>query len=311
MIEILEKKSGKTRLKWINIINAQKKELEYLKKNFNFNLKNLRESLGHIYAQRVKTEEHQNYLFLILRFPRFDKEKKEIMASEIDFFVGKNYVVTLHDGELKEFNNLFNLCKKDKESLEFYLREDPMTLLYEISMRSLGECFHILDNMQIDISTVEEKIFSGLQKESINDILFLKHNIIKFRRVMQSHRSVFRKLVFSNKKFIKNKHMPIYNNLIHQTMDVWDIAKNQKEMLEAIEYTNDSKLSYKMNDIMKTLTIITITMLPLSLFASIFGMNTINGMPFVKMENGFWIITIIMTITVVTIFLFFKKKKWL
>jgi len=135
MIEILErKKSGKQKLRWINVANAKKKDLEYLKKNFNFNLRNLGQSLGHIYAQRVKVDEHPGYLFVILRFPRFDKQRNEIMTSEIDFFIGKNYIITLHDGKLKEFNNLFNLCKKDEESLNFYLREDPMTLLYEIAM---------------------------------------------------------------------------------------------------------------------------------------------------------------------------------
>lgn len=312
MIEILEKKkSGKQNMRWINIANAKKKELEYLKKNFNFNLRNLGESLGHIYAQRVKVDEHPGYLFVILRFPRFDKERNEIMTSEIDFFIGKNYLVTLHDGKLKEFNNLFNLCKKDEESLDFYLRDDSMTLLYEIAMKSMDECFNMLDTLQLDISITEEKIFSGLQKESINAILFLKHNIIKFRRVMHSHRSIFKKLIISHKKFIRPKHLQIYNNLVHQTMDIWDIAKNQKEMLEALEYTNDSKLSYKMNNIMKTLTILTVTVLPLSLLASIFGMNTMMGMPFIGMRHGFWVVTGIMMMAVIMIFTFFKRREWL
>ena len=82
-------------------------------------------------------------------------------------------------------------------------------------------------------------------------------------------------------------------------------------MVEALEYTNDSKLSYKMNDVMKTLTIFSVILFPLTLLAAIFGMNITHGMPFVDNENGFWIIIGFMVLGTVGMFGFFKKKRWI
>ncbi|MBT4277835.1 magnesium transporter CorA family protein [Candidatus Falkowbacteria bacterium] len=312
MIEILANKiSEKQSMRWINVTNAKKKEIEYLKKNFNFDLKHLRDSLGNIYAQRLKIEENKNYLFLILRFPRFDEEAQEIVASEVDCFIGKNYLITVHNRDLKDLNGLFNLCKKDKESLGNYLGQDPLHLLHAISNRSLNECFNILDAINVNISEVEEQIFSGQQEESINDIMILKHNVINFRRIMRSHRSILRKLIVNHKKFVKQTHISLYNSLIQHTIDIWDMAKNQKEMIEALEYTNDSKVSFKMNDVMKTLTIFSVIVFPLTFIASLFGMNTMKSMPLLDTPNDFWIIIGVMLTGVLITFGFFKKKGWI
>lgn len=312
MIEILTHNSPKgNSLKWINVTYAKKKEIEYLKKNFNFNLRNLRDSLSNIYAQRLKIEEYPSYLFLVLRFPVLDHKIGEIIASEVDCFVGKNYLITIHNKESDVLNGLFSLCKKDTESMNSYMGRDSLHLLHEISDRFLSNCFNLLDTFNVEISQVEKDIFSGQQKQSIDNILLVKHNIINFRRIMRSHRSLLRKLITNHKRFIDKNHIGAYNNLIQSTIDIWDIARNHKEMIEALEYTNDSKLSYKMNDIMKTLTIFSVIVFPLTLFAALFGMNTINGMPFLDTENGFWIIVGFMIIGTVGMFGFFKKKRWI
>ncbi len=300
---------GKT-LKWINITNTEKEEIEYLKKNFNFSLRHLRDSLNNIYAQRLKIEESKTYLFIILMFPVFDAKKQEITAAEIDCFVGKNYLITIHDKKLKPINSLFNLSKKDKNIKKEILKQNPLYILGEILTRIYKECFSLLDLLNINITALEEKIFSGYQRESIDDILILKHNIINFRRLMQSHRNVLRKIT-SQKKYFSASNRLVYNNLIQYTIDIWDIVQSQKEMLEALEYTNDSMLSYRMSDIMKTLTIFSVIVFPLTLFAAIFGMNTINGMPFVNNPHGFWFIIGFMILGVIFMFGFFKKKNWI
>lgn len=312
MIEILtsKNKNGKE-LKWVNVTFAKKKELEYLKRNYNFNLRNLSDSLSSSYAQRLKIEEYSNYMFLIFRFPIMNINNKQIIASEIDCFIGKNYLITVHNKESEILNNLFNLCKKDKDSLDLYLGKDPLSLLYHISEKFINNCFFILDNINIEISKVEDQIFEGHQKKSIDGILLIKHNIVNFRRIMRSHRNIILQLITRHTKFIKKHHIHQYENLISSIVSMWDIAKNHKEMIEALEYTNDSKLSYKMNDIMKTLTIFSVIVFPLTLLAAIFGMNTVGGMPFINDMDGFWKIIGIMIVGSIGMFGFFKKKDWI
>ncbi|MEA2065047.1 MAG: magnesium transporter CorA family protein [Patescibacteria group bacterium] len=312
-IQIIENKiSHNKSLRWINITNAKKNEIKYLKDNFNFTLKNLRDSLSHVRSQRLIIEEHSNYLFLIFHFPVFNKEKNEIIGKEIDCFISKNYLITVHNNKNKSLNSLFNLCRKDQDTRDNYMGKDPLFLFYEILNRTFDQCFFILDMLNIKISEVEEKIFSSRQRESIDDILMLKHNIINFSRIMQSHKNTLKKIFqCNNKKIFSSCQIKTYNKLIRTTKDIWEIAQSQKEMIEALEYTNDSMLSYKMGNIMKTLTIFSVIVFPLTLFAAIFGMNTMNGMPFIQNKNGFWIIISVMVAGTILMFLIFKKKKWL
>ena len=312
-IKIIENKTNNNKtLRWINITNAKKDEIKYLKDNFNFTLKNLRDSLSHVRSQRLIIEEYSNYLFLIFHFPVFNKEQNEIIGKEIDCFIGKNYLITVHNNRNKSLNSLFSLCKKDQDTRDNYMGKDPLFLFYEILDRTFDQCFFILDMLNIKISEVEKKIFSDCQRESIDDILMLKHNIINFRRIMQSHKNTLKKIFqCNNKKIFSTCQIKAYNNLIRTTKDIWEIAQNQKEMIEALEYTNDSMLSYKMGNIMKTLTIFSVIVFPLTLLAAIFGMNTMKGMPFINNENGFWIIISAMVFGTIFMFLIFKRKKWL
>ena len=312
-IQIIENKiSHNKSLRWINITNAKKNEIKYLKDNFNFTLKNLRDSLSHVRSQRLIIEEYSNYLFLIFHFPVFNKEKNEIIGKEIDCFISKNYLITIHNNKNKSLNNLFSLCRKDQDTRDNYMGKDPLFLFYEILNRTFDQCFFILDTLNIKISEVEEKIFLSRQRESIDDILMLKHNIINFSRIMQSHKNTLKKIFqCNNKKIFSSCQIKSHNNLIRNTKDIWEIAQSQKEMIEALEYTNDSMLSYKMGNIMKTLTIFSVIVFPLTLFAAIFGMNTINGMPLTETKNGFWIIILAMVAGTALMFLIFKKKKWL
>jgi magnesium transporter len=101
-----------------------------------------------------------------------------------------------------------------------------------------------------------------------------------------------------------------YRRLIEHTKRIWETLENQKEMIEVLNSTNESLLNYKISDIMKTLTIFSVIVFPLTLLAAIFGMNAKN-MPFVEEPHGFWIIISIMVTASLFMLLFFEKKKWL
>lgn len=101
-----------------------------------------------------------------------------------------------------------------------------------------------------------------------------------------------------------------YESLVEDSKRLWEQLDNQREMIEVLNSTNESLLNNQMNLVMKTLTIFSVIVYPLTLLAGIFGMNAIN-MPFVKQENGFWIILSIMLIGSLGMVFFFHKKKWL
>jgi magnesium transporter len=128
---------------------------------------------------------------------------------------------------------------------------------------------------------------------------------------MQSHRGVLQKLLEITDVWRKGKMESDYNNLIAHTKDIWDYLTNYKDTINALHETQESMTSLKINQIMKTLTIFSVVVFPLTLLAAIFGMNTLEGMPFIEDQYGFWYIIGIMAAGMMVMFGFFKKKKWL
>lgn len=297
---------------WINIVNAQKSEISYLRKKFKFSEIDLRDTYAKNTAQRPKFYVRGNYSFLILQFPVYNRKTRTIDAEEVDFFIGDHFFITAHKNNLPPLVELANCCLSDKFYLEQYLSENNTMLLYEIISRLQEYCYPIMDHTSLDIKNIESNIFAGREREMVKEILLIKRNILNFRQIMEAHKDVIQKLSRAEAPYLDGKTMkPFYFDLVEHTKNIWDILNGQKEMIEALEDTNTSLISFKLNDIMRVLTIISVIILPLSLLAGVFGMNTVTGMPFMNDSNGFLWIVGIMTVLAISMFIFFKKKRWI
>lgn len=329
-ITIDNPKTEKQKLYWIDISNAGKNEIEFLRKKYKFELADLQASSAKSVAQRPIVSKRSKYLFMILHFPIFQfkplihqekikNSKNEInyvqysiAAGEIDFFIGKNYLITLHNNNIKSLSDFFNYCKKDGNTLLAYECESPSILIYELLKKLILSCYPILDQNSIEIANVEEIIFKQEQKIAVAQILALRRNIINFRKVMQNHKNIIKKLMKIETNVIpENKIKKYYNELLEHSKRIWEILENQKDMIEVLNSTNESLLNYQISNIMKTLTIFSVIVFPLTLLAAIFGMNVESGMPFSNIDNGFWIIIGIMLMGSLGMLLIFEKKKWL
>lgn len=302
-------KTSDIKVLWININNPGKKEIEFLRKKYQFNLNYLHASSAKAIAQRPMVIQENDYLFMILHFPIF--QNNNIVAGEIEFFIGHGFLITLHNN-VKMLNNFFNSCKKDSNSLLSYQLESSVVLLYEILEKLITNCYDLLDQNSINIQKIEQIIFSREQKTAVLQILSLRRNIINIRKIMQNHKNVLKKLTEMKSSLVaRTKIKNYYYILIEHSKRIWEILENQKEMIEAFHDTNESFLNDRISNIMKTLTIFSVIVFPLTLLAAIFGMNVVNGMPFMNAENGFWIIIAIMMAGSFGMLFIFKKKKWL
>jgi len=296
-------------LRWYNIVDAGRKEIDYLRKEFGFNLDYLRASIASAFSQRPMVAEDDGYLFLILHFPTFFKGR--IIAGEIEFFIGHGYLVASHNENIPALVEFFNSAKKDQNGLLSYNTESSATLLYEILDRLLQSCYSLIDHNSLEIEEVENMIFEKRQKEAVEKILNLRRNIINIRKIMQNHKNILLKLVSMKSSLVPPSHLKIqYGNLVEHSKRIWEMLDNQKEMVEVLNDTNESLLNDRMNNIMKTLTLFSVTLLPLSLMAGIFGMNA-KYMPFVNGRMGFWVILFLMSVCSWILLYYFKKKKFL
>lgn len=308
-LKIDNPRNNNSGLRWINIVNAGKQEINYLRKNYNFDLGHLRSIAASVLSQRPLIFRGQKYLFLILHFPSVSDGR--VVPGEVDFFVGHNFLITVHNNNLPALGHFFNYGKKDPDSLLSFSSESSAVLLYEILGRLIDDCYRLLDDNSLEIKTVEELIFSGEQKKAVEKILLLRRNIINIRKIMQNHKNILKELTKMDSSLIDQKAIKkYYESLVEDSKRLWETLDNQKEMIEVLNNTNESLLNDQMNSIMKTLTIFSVIVFPLTLLAAIFGMNAVN-MPLVNHKYGFWLIVGIMLIGSFFMLMFFKRKRWL
>lgn len=300
------------KFKWTDIDNPEKDGIEYLIKNFEFHPLDLDDCLS--ITHRSKCDQYNSYAFLILLFPFFNRKTREILTTEIDFFISKSYLVSVHkDNNLKPFSEFFKLCQYTDSAKEKYLSLPTERLLYEILEKLYATCFPMLDHISDDIDNIEKQIFSGNEKEMVHEISIIRRNITDFRKIMQPHKNVFKKLILAFKEsslFEIQKNDVYFDNLIDYTKEIWDALENYKERIEALQETNESLITFKLNDVMKILTIISVITFPITLLATVFSMNT-PGIPFTSNPHGFWIVVGIMFATIGFMVWHFKKREWM
>jgi magnesium transporter len=309
-VTIKNHRNNEEPLNWVNVFNAGKAEIEYLRKKYKFELSHLKASLGKALSQRPIVEQGDGYLFIILHFPVYNGHS--IVSEEIDFFVGKGYLVTLHNNNIPIINEFFNFCKKEDRVLISYDYEPSAILLYQLLEKLMLACFPILDQNSLVIAETESLIFTQQTRRAVAQILLLRRNIVNLRKIMQNHKNILKKLMEMEYALVSESILKkYYRNLIEYSKRIWENIENQKEMTEIFNDTNESLMNYRLNSIMKTLTIISVVVFPLTLLAGIFGMNTVNSMPLVHEPNGFWYIIIIMLLIALGMIYIFERKKWL
>jgi magnesium transporter len=161
------------------------------------------------------------------------------------------------------------------------------------------------------LDAVEEEIFSGRGEEVVRDISNVKQEIINFRKVIRPQRPVLRDLENVKRRFLApDIDLEIYfDDVVDAHERIWDMLENYKEVIEALEETNESVISHRVNDILRVLTAISVIVLPLTLIASIWGMNV--GVPGEGDTAAFWGVMGAMVLLLVTMLAWFRRRGWL
>jgi len=292
---------------WVDIQDPTKEDIQYLKKNFKFHPLVLGELIppGH----RPKVERHDNYLFMILYYPFYSKEKRETRSRELDIIVTKQVVITSHYHTILPLKALFDNCNLYQESRQSYMSKGTGYLLFFILSSFWETCLTKLIQIDKKMDEIEREIFEGKEKEMVHEISYVKTDIINFWRIIEPQGEILDSLVTEGKIFFGKEMAPYFADILGTYSQAWNSLKTYKEIILALEDTNQSLLSTKINEIIRILTVFSVVVLPLTLVASLWGMNVF--LPFANSPIGFWIILGIMTVLTGFMIFYFKKKKWL
>src|SRR5881398_297799 len=261
--------------------------------------------------QRPKIDDYKEdgYLFGVLHFPAYDKNVQRLNAGELDFFLGPDYLVTIANVELNPVTRLFSRCQEDEVFRTQLFEKGSGRLLYEVLDDLFDYCFPILDKIAYKLDSIEDDIDERHSEEIVSDISKVKQEIISYRKIIKPQRPALRLLERRIERFLPENLELYFDDLVDASERIWDLLDNYKEVVEALEDTNESVISHRQNDILRILTIFSVILLPLTLVTGIFGMNV--RFPGWETSAGFWAIVGVMLAIAIGVVGFFRYKRWL
>ena len=299
------------KLTWFYVEMPTAKDVEFFTRKFNFHPLSLEDVLSRI--QRPKIDEDEDHLFLVLHFPVFDKKKRVTKPSEVDIFIGEDYIVTTHcSGNLKPLSAFFKLCQTDEDSRQYYLGRSSGFLLYHILDRLTNYCFPILNKVMENIDEIEDVIFTRTTPDTVRRISLLRRDLISFRRVIRPQIAVIETLEREEYPFLKEDQEIYFGDIADHIRKIWDGLEDCKEVVDGLAETSNWLTSHRIQEIMRVLTIVMAILAPPTLLSGIFGMNVpLPG----GIDHGdlfpLGILLAVMALMGTGVFLYLRHRRWL
>jgi magnesium transporter len=294
-------------LRWINIERPRPADRAWLEERFSFHALDYEDIFSR--NQRPKVDEYDEYLFSVLHFPAYDKAVARLNATELDMFVGPDFLITLPNERLQPVEYLFERCRTNEELRESLFSKGPGYLLYKIVDDCVDACFPMLRKMGNKLERIEGDIFEGQSAEVVRDISNVKQEIINFRKIIRPQRAAFRDLERNKQRYIADDLDIYFDDIVDASERIWDMLENYKEVVEALESTNESAIAHQSNETFRVLTAFSVMFLPLTLVASIWGMNV--RVPGEESAPAFYVVIGVMVGLVGGLLLLFRRRGWL
>lgn len=302
-----------TGVRWINIECPTAESVEYLRKNFDFHEPDLEDVLDTL--QRPKCDEYDDYLALVLQFPVHSKLTRTTVSTEVDIFVGRDYVITLHDTRLKPLVRLFDTMEREPEQREEIFGGGTEYLLHSIIDQLLDYCVPITRRISQRIEQIDALIFDRNSLRTIEEIATARRDIIATRRIIKPQVQIIGQIDRRVRVFFKHhgedeEELEAYfGDLVDKVAKIYDILDDAKEVVDSLSATTDSLTSHRLNEVIKILTIFSVIMLPLTLISSIYGMNV--PLPVEQHPLSFYVLLLFMALIAIVMILFFRWRRWL
>jgi len=295
-------------LTWIDAEMPTKEEISELMTKYNLDPE-VAEDL-HSPTPHPRIDLYKDSIFLILYFPALKHSHTKESNQEIDFVLGKNFIITVRYDTvdaLHKFSKIFEvnsiLEKENFGNHAGFIFFHMLTKIY----RSLA---HELEYIHDRLTEIEQKIFSGREHEVVINLSRVSKDLITFKEALGSHQEILEIFDFAAKKFYGESYGYLSEAIIKEYHKLLNAAKNVKEFLVELRETNDSLLNTKQNESMKIFTLLALFTFPLSLIVALLDMDT-KYRPIIGSEYDFIVVLVILIVVVAGMFAFFKYKKWI
>ena len=289
---------------WVDLTKPGDEEKRLLLEVFHFHPLSVEDAGSSL--QFPKIESYQGYLYLVLHGIDAKPKRDQFATRDVDFFLGRNYLVTVHDGESRSVERLREMCTRH----EHILREGPVALLHRIVDGMVDNYRPVIEEIEDRIGRLEEQAFAGHERMA-RQVMKLKREVTSMRRVMVPQRDAIGRLARREFPIISDEMAYRFRDVYDHVVRFTEEAILFQDRVTGIFEVNLSTVSHRMNKVMKLLTVMSTIFLPLTVLTGMWGMNIpiphLPGGP----EAQFWWIGAIMVALIVGMLTFFRRNKWI
>lgn len=291
---------------WINIDGLHEVEMiEKIGNHFDIHPLILEDILNT--GQRPKTEDFEDYIYIVLKMLTYNEQENEINTEQVSLIIGNNFVISFQEKEGDVFNHIKDRIRNYKGRIR-KMKSDY--LAYSLIDSIVDHYFVVLENVGEQIEYVEDELSSEPTPDTLQKIHSLKRDIIFLRKSVWPIREVINTLFKSDSMLIFETTNLFLKDIYDHVIQVAETLDTYRDMLTGIHDLYISSISHRMNEVMKVLTIIATIFIPLTFIAGVYGMN-FEYMPELEWKWSYPLLWIIMLSAGVSMFVYFKKKKWL
>jgi magnesium transporter len=282
---------------------------EILLKTFEFHPLAVDDALHETHVPKV--DDWERYLYIAMHAISFTSGAEDIEGIELDIFLGENFIVTHHDLPINAVNRVWDICSRDPR----YFKQGADHVLYKLTDELIVDYMQVIETLDDEIELVEDQVMENPTNEIVQHIFTLKRATLHLRRILSPLREVLNKLARDDYTVIDPKDRVYFRDVYDHLVRLHDISESLRDLVGGVLDTYLSVINNRMNEIMKTLTIITTLFMPISFVTGFFGMNFFQ--PISKglipwTSNPVFILMLLVVIgTPFGMFLWMRQRKWM
>ncbi len=257
--------------------------------------------------QRPKVEEGKGYNFIVFKMLDYNNTNKTVEVEQLSLIVGRNFLISFQENIGDIFDSVRNRVRNPDSRIRKYGTD---YLAYALMDKVIDNYFVIMEKMGERVEEIEDNAFTKQDTKFIREISHLRRELVLLRKTIWPLREVINTLLRGEVKEIKPETLLFYRDLYDHTVQVIDSIESHRDTLASVLDVNFSVQSFKMNDVMKVLTIISTIFIPLTFIVGIYGMN-FDTLPELHWKYGYQLIMVIMAGIAAGMVYYFRKKKWL
>ena len=296
------------KITWRYVPENSDKAVQKLEKDFSFHPLDIEDiSNG---PQQPKTDFYKDYLFAIFHFPHYHNEEGRIHVFELDVFLSEDYVITVCKGESSRLADLFGRVSSDDEYREEMMGEGAGFFLYKLLAALTEASWSAVRRIGSQMNDIEEEIYGeDTGKGTVWRIALTRRNLIRLRRILDPQLVVMGSLVAADKPYLKAA-LSVYFDDIRDTLNRLEaITAGNVEVMNTLHNVNESLISQRTNDVIKLLTFISVSLLPMTLLTGFYGMN-VSGLPFTDHPRAVWMLFGVLFLIIFPLLAIFRRKDW-